>query len=77
MEKEKFASFKVVLDDAEKDKHGITLDAEFDFGIVEIPVATKGIVIRGTISITIPSSRITLIEIKLASAKGVISGTSP
>ncbi|KAF8067810.1 hypothetical protein FPV67DRAFT_1159022 [Lyophyllum atratum] len=76
LEKERFAVFKVVLDEAEKDKHGVNVAGDFDFGIVEVADATRGKIARGTIKTTNPSSRVTLISIRLASAKGINPGHS-
>ncbi|OBZ77616.1 putative helicase MOV-10 [Grifola frondosa] len=76
--KEIFTSYKRAFEEAEKDKHGVTVshgDATgLDFGIVEAPDAGRGI--RGYLLIrtTVPSSRIDLIEIKISS---VYSATSP
>ncbi|KAF5383148.1 hypothetical protein D9615_005012 [Tricholomella constricta] len=74
--KEQFAAFKVVLDDAEKDKHGILVSGDFDFGVVEVSDAARGRVSGGTIKASNPSARITLVDIQLSSAKGAIRGHS-
>jgi len=76
LEKEKYAAFKVVLDDTEKDRNGVTVQANFDFGIVDLAVAASGQVIEGFISTSVPTGRITLVNIQLASKKGAIPGHS-
>ncbi|KAG5651196.1 hypothetical protein H0H81_009525 [Sphagnurus paluster] len=76
LEKEQFASFKVALDEAEKDKHGIVITGDFDFGITDPATATTGKVLGGTIKTNNPTTRITLVEVKLASARGINPGRS-
>ncbi|RDB30431.1 putative helicase MOV-10 [Hypsizygus marmoreus] len=76
LEKERFAAFKVVLDETEKDKHGISVAADFDFGIVDLPEATNGKVLNGTISTSIPLSRIMLVDIKITSVTGATPARS-
>ncbi|KAJ7096057.1 RNA helicase [Mycena epipterygia] len=70
-DKEQFISFRAALDEAEKDKHGVSISGNFDFGIVDTPAAKSGIVLRPTIHNATPSSRVTLVSITLASEKGV------
>ncbi|KAG6853379.1 hypothetical protein C0991_004840 [Blastosporella zonata] len=48
-QKESYASFKVVLEEAEKDKQGISVIGDFDFGFVE-PGGHKRRVANGTIT---------------------------
>ncbi|KAG6873915.1 hypothetical protein C0995_009695 [Termitomyces sp. Mi166 len=69
LEKEQFASFKVVLEEAEKDKQGVSVTGDFNFGFIE-PDSTTGRVVDGTITTNNPTSRIQLVNISLASAKG-------
>ena len=76
LEKEKYAAFKVVLDDTEKDRNGVTVVANFDFGIVDLAKAASGQAIEGNISTSVSAGRITLVDIQLASAKGAIPGHS-
>lgn len=69
-EKEAFATFKVTLEETEKDKNGVTLDGNFDFGIIGFEDAAKGRrTLKGTLSTTIPTGRIILAEIKFASSR--------
>ena len=76
LEKEKYAAFKVVLDDTEKDRNGVAVVANFDFGIVDLAAAASGQVIEGVISASVSTGRITLVNIQLASAKGAVPGHS-
>jgi len=69
LEKERFATFQVVLDDAEKNKNGVTLEGDFDFGFVDLAETSVGKVVRGTISTSL-TAHITLVDIQLASTKG-------
>ncbi|KAG6877586.1 hypothetical protein C0993_005916 [Termitomyces sp. T159_Od127] len=68
-EKEQFATFKIVLEEAEKDKQGVSITGDFDFGFVE-PNGSTGRVVEGAITINNPTSHIQLVNISLASAKG-------
>ncbi|GLB39145.1 putative helicase [Lyophyllum shimeji] len=76
LEKERFAEFKVVLDEAEKDKHGVVVIGDFDFGIVEVADAARGRTVGGTIKSGNPSSHVALVDIQLASIKGTNRGHS-
>ncbi|KAG6825942.1 hypothetical protein H0H92_001791 [Tricholoma furcatifolium] len=76
LEKEQFASFKVVLEEAEKDKHDVVVSGDFDFGIIETPVAAAGATVKGKVATTNPSSKISLVSIQLGSAKGTSFGHS-
>ncbi|KAG6846206.1 hypothetical protein H0H93_015421, partial [Arthromyces matolae] len=69
LEKERFAAFRVVLDEAEKDKQGVSVDGEFDFGIIS-PGDTNDKVVRGAITVNNPTSRIALVDARLAADKG-------
>jgi helicase MOV-10 len=68
--REQFISFRAALDEAEKDKHGVSVAGNFDFGIVEPAAAKSRLVIRPTIHNATPSSKVLLISITLASDKG-------
>jgi helicase MOV-10 len=65
-----FIIFRTVLDEAEKDKNGITVSGDFDFGVVDGPAAKSGVLRRSTIKNTTPSSQVSLLSITLASQKG-------
>lgn len=69
-DREQFVSFRSALDEAEKDKHGISVSGNFDFGIVDGPIAQSGVIIRSTIHNATPSSKVSLVSMTLASDKG-------
>ncbi|KAJ7669407.1 P-loop containing nucleoside triphosphate hydrolase protein [Mycena polygramma] len=69
-ERERFVSFRTALDEAEKDKNGVSVLGDFDFGIVDGSVATSGVRIHPTITNTTPSSNVSIVSMTLASAKG-------
>ncbi|KAJ7512385.1 P-loop containing nucleoside triphosphate hydrolase protein [Mycena galericulata] len=69
-DREQFVSFRTALDEAERDKHGLSVSGNFDFGIVEGPTAKSGIETRPTIHNATPSSKISLVSVTLASTKG-------
>ncbi|KAJ7034547.1 P-loop containing nucleoside triphosphate hydrolase protein [Mycena alexandri] len=69
-DREQFISFRAALDEAEKDKHGVSVAGNFDFEIVDLPSAKSGVNIHCTISNTTPSSKVTIVSLSLASDKG-------
>ena len=68
--KEHFAKYKTALEEAERDKHGVTVSGDLDFGIVSPSDAEKpGMMVkRLTVETTIPSARIKVIQAKLSIA---------
>ncbi|PBK68587.1 RNA helicase [Armillaria solidipes] len=68
--KEQFASFSVVLEQAERDKHGVTVKGELDFKVVERASANKGVKISTPIETAVPSANIKLVKTQLSSSKG-------
>jgi helicase MOV-10 len=74
--KENFAVFKAALDEAEKNKHGVTVSTNSDFGILEVTEATASVPKVLLVETTIPSSRIRIVDVKLASSDAG-PGTSP
>ncbi|KAF8217659.1 P-loop containing nucleoside triphosphate hydrolase protein [Mycena galopus ATCC 62051] len=68
--RESFVSFRTALDEAERDKNGLSLVGNFDFGIVDGPTAKSGVTIHPTIKNTTPSSKISIVSMTLASDKG-------
>jgi helicase MOV-10 len=68
MNKVRFMEYKAVLEEAEKDKHGVILTGDWDLGIVDVPSAQRGLVTRPIIKTGIPSSRITVVGLKFASS---------
>lgn len=75
--KERYAAYKVVLDEAEKDKNGVTVDGIFDFGILDPAAASVGRSSSPRISSTIAASTIRLVRTELASSKGRRPVVSP
>lgn len=73
----RFASFRSVLDEAERDKNGVVLDGSGDLDIVEVPAAQHGVQLTMTIRSTNPSLKVVLAEVKLASSQGGRVVTSP
>jgi helicase MOV-10 len=68
--KERFAAFKAAFDEAEKDKHGVTVShpgGGLEFGIVELRRARDGVDKHLIINNTVPNSRVTVVEAKIAS----------
>lgn len=73
----RFASFRSLLDEAERDKNGVVLDGSGDLDIVEVPAAQHGVQLTMTIRSTNPSLKVVLAEVKLASSQGGRVVTSP
>ncbi|KAG1741528.1 RNA helicase [Suillus paluster] len=69
-----YMAFKIALEEAEKDKHGILISEGLDFGIVESADAARGVLRTLTIETTVPSSRVT---IKKASLSSFMGGKTP
>ncbi|KAK7047873.1 hypothetical protein VNI00_006201 [Paramarasmius palmivorus] len=68
--RELFLSYQSAVEEAEKDKHGVTVQGNSDFQIVELPAATAGVSTELSVRTSIASSRISLLECSLASTKG-------
>ena len=68
--KEHFAKYKTTLEEAERDKHGVTVSGDLDFGIVSPKDAEKyGTMFkRLTVETTIPFARVKIIQAKLSTA---------
>lgn len=69
--KERYASFKSVLDEAEKEKNGVAIEGEVDLGILEPAIASKGKTTTLKISSNVPSAKITLVSVKLSADLGM------
>ena len=67
--KQRFFAFKSLLEEAEKDKHGISVsDSEgIDFGIVELEEAQVGTGVALMITTLVPRSNVRLVDVKLTS----------
>ncbi|KAK0437214.1 RNA helicase [Armillaria borealis] len=68
---EQLASYSVVLEQAEKDKHGVTVKGDLDFKVVKIASASDGVKISARIETAVPSADIKLVKTQLASLKGM------
>jgi helicase MOV-10 len=68
--KEKYTAFKAAIDEAEKDKNGITMPTNLDFGIVDDSAAQRGVDAEHSIKTLVPTSTVLLVSAELASAKG-------
>jgi helicase MOV-10 len=66
--KEGYAAFKIALEEAEKDRHGVVLSEGLDFGIVESEDAARGVSRTLTIEITVPSSRVIIKSVSFSSS---------
>lgn len=68
--KERFFAFKSVTQEAERDKHGVTVSHQdgIDFGIIELRDAQRGAEVTLTLKTTVPSSHISVLETNLFSA---------
>lgn len=68
--KQRFYAFKSVFEEAEKDKHGITVShlEGIDFGVVEVDDAKQGTGITLLVNTSIPLSRTKIAELNLSSA---------
>jgi hypothetical protein len=71
--KERFAVYRAALDEAESDKHGVTVSTNGDFGIVETAATGAARSVALTIENTVPSSRITIVDAKLGSIAATTS----
>ncbi|KAJ7154602.1 P-loop containing nucleoside triphosphate hydrolase protein [Mycena filopes] len=69
-DREQFVSFRAALNEAEKDKHGISVTGDFDFGIVDLATAKFGFTVHPIILNTTPSSKVSIVSLSLASDKG-------
>ena len=67
--KQRFFAFKSLLEEAEKDKHGISVSIPegVDFGIIEVEEAEAGRNLQLTITSSVPYSNVRLADVKLTS----------
>ncbi|KAJ3561910.1 hypothetical protein NP233_g9904 [Leucocoprinus birnbaumii] len=62
--REQYAVFKTAVEEAEKDKHGVTVEGDGNFGIVDPSIAIQGKTVSLRALLSVPLARITLITIK-------------
>ena len=74
--REAFATFKVTLEEAEKNKHGVTVSEGLDFGIVCPVDARTGVSVQFSTETTVPASRIRVVEAKLSSTTATTSSSA-
>jgi helicase MOV-10 len=67
---ERFSAFKAVVDEAERDKNGITIEGSTDFDIIAPTASPTGLSLTLVIKMIIPQSKVTLAEVNLMSTKG-------
>lgn len=70
LKKEQYVSFKNVLDEAEKEKNGVTIQGEAELGVLEPAIAAVGKTTTLKISSTVPSAKIVLVSVKLSADLG-------
>ena len=74
--KEAFTKYKAALDEAEKDKNGVSIEGIFDFDFVDPAMGAMGLQSTMTIKTSLPFSKSVLVEAKLASSQGARASTS-
>ncbi|KII91294.1 hypothetical protein PLICRDRAFT_105552 [Plicaturopsis crispa FD-325 SS-3] len=72
----RFSSWRASLDEAEKDKHGVMVSGNLDFGIVEAVRAVQNCTLSAIISGTSPTAQISMVEVKLTSEKNARTTSS-
>lgn len=67
--KQRFFAFKSLLEEAEKDKHGISVSSSegVDFGIIELEEAQAGRDVALVITTSVPRSSVRLVDVKMTS----------
>ena len=65
----RYSQYQLVIEEAEKDKNGVSISGDFDFDIVESGTASNGVKRTGSIR-TNSTSQIKLVEVYLVSSKG-------
>ncbi|KAK7042905.1 hypothetical protein VNI00_008640 [Paramarasmius palmivorus] len=69
-ERMQYLSFQSAVEEAEKDKNGVSVKGDVDFDIVELLDAAKGCSKEVTLLTTEPTSQVSLVDCHLASTKG-------
>jgi helicase MOV-10 len=67
---QRYTVFKSAQDDAEKDKNGVVVDGDSDFGILEPTVGASGVTASLRISCTVPLAKIVMVSAKLSADLG-------
>lgn len=63
-----YTKFTSALEEAEEDKHGVTVEGSLDFDVVDPSTASAGVSKKVTISTTVPHARLS-VAVRLASSK--------
>lgn len=71
-----FARYKTAVEEAEADKHDVTVEGVFDFDVVAPQIAQGGIQKMATIKTTQPFTKCRLLSFKLASSQGARPSSS-
>ncbi|KXN81885.1 Putative helicase mov-10-B.1 [Leucoagaricus sp. SymC.cos] len=64
--KEQYAVFKTAVEETEKEKNGVTVEGDADFGIIDPAVGERGEMVRLKVILSVPLARITLVSVKLS-----------
>ena len=75
--REQHSQYMTAVEQSETDKNGVVVEGLFDFEFIDPPAAQLGKELTATIKASQPSSKIILLEAKLASAQGKGIGISP
>jgi helicase MOV-10 len=67
---QRYAVFKTAQEDSEKDKNGVVVDGDSDFGILEPTVGASGVTVSLRISCTVPLAKIVMVSAKLSADLG-------
>ncbi|KAF9440154.1 hypothetical protein P691DRAFT_783172, partial [Macrolepiota fuliginosa MF-IS2] len=70
LNRERYTTFKMALDEAEKEKNGVVLEGDVDFGILEPTIGAKGKVASLKVLINVPLAKIALASVKLSGEMG-------
>jgi helicase MOV-10 len=54
------------MEDAEKNKHGVTISQDLKFGIVDLMEAQRAVSVEFTMENNVPASRIVVVDHKLS-----------
>jgi len=67
--KQRFLAYKSLLEEGEKDKHGISVSSPegLDFGIIELEEAQAGRDVTLVVTTSVPRSNVCLVDVKLTS----------
>lgn len=71
---EQHIRYMTAVEQSETDKNGVVVEGSFDFEFIDPPAAQLGRELTATIKASQPSSKIVLLEAKLASAQEKSSG---